>query len=367
MTNRTIQRRRLAAVVAATGLAITAISPGTAAAATVNDTGIDGLIGPLGLAIGNDGTIYIAEAPAGQLTMVPPRGDPTTFQPFPGSEAFVTGVAAQGKGQVAFTATVVPEFAVDEDDYDATLNFMNPNGKITRSISTLDHEIANNPDGDQWYGFTDTPAECLALLPPFVQPYQGTVESNPYAVTVVPGGHLIADAAGNSILHVAASGRITTVAVLPPIPTVVDADLAAAFRLDECVVGRTHWGEPVPTDVEVGPDGMLYVTTLPGQPELPGTASVYRVHPRTGAVELVASGFSGAVDLAVAADGTIYVAELFGDQISAIHPDDGSVSVVAEVPMPGAIEIDRRGTIHVTTGGIGFFLGETGSLVTLTP
>jgi outer membrane protein assembly factor BamB len=361
MAHRTIQRRRLAAVVAATGLAITAISPGTAAAATVNDTGVDGLIGPLGLAIGNDGTVYVAEAFAGRLTAISPRGERSTLVQLEGEETFLTGVAAVGRGQVAYTATVIPEFGT-EDDIDTTFNLVNPNGKVVRSVSTWAYEAANNPDGHQWYGFLETPEECLALLPGMVQPYQGGVESNPYAITAVPGGHLIADAAGNSILHVAANGRITTVAVLPPIPTLVDADLANEFGLNPCVIGETYWGEPVPTDVEVGPDGMLYVTTLPGQPELPGTASVYRVHPRTGAVELAATGFSGAVDLAVAADGTIYVAELFAGQISAIHPD-GTVSVVAEVPTPGAIEIDRRGVIYATTG----VFGPGGSLVTITP
>jgi hypothetical protein len=69
-------------------------------------------------------------------------------------------------------------------------------------------------------------------------------------------------------------------------------------------VGATFTGEPVPTDVERGPDGSLYVSSLPGFPEAPGTGAVFRVDPRTGDVEKLYDGFSGAVDLAVDADGT---------------------------------------------------------------
>jgi hypothetical protein len=63
---------------------------------------------------------------------------------------------------------------------------------------------------------------------------------------------------------------------------------------------------------------------------------VFRV-PRSGSVELVATGFSGAVDIAVTDDGTIYVAEPFGGQISQIV--DSDVSVLVEVTEPAAVEV----------------------------
>ncbi len=49
----------------------------------------------------------------------------------------------------------------------------------------------------------------------------------------------------------------------------VTKESAAALELPDCVVGVTYAFEPVPTDVEVGKDGYLYVTTLPGGPESP--------------------------------------------------------------------------------------------------
>ena len=74
------------------------------------------------------------------------------------------------------------------------------------------------------------------------------------------------------------------------------AEVAAAFGLDPCVVGHTYAFEPVPTDVEQGPGGKLYVSTLPGGPEdgsLGPLGSVYLVDPRSGSVTLLAAGFSG--------------------------------------------------------------------------
>jgi len=78
-------------------------------------------------------------------------------------------------------------------------------------------------------------------------------------------------------------------------------------------------------------------------------------------VNLVARGFSGATDLAIADDGTIYVAELFGNRISSIS--NGVVSRVADVFSPGAIEIGDDGTIYATTG----VFGPSGAVVIVTP
>jgi sugar lactone lactonase YvrE len=103
------------------------------------------------------------------------------------------------------------------------------------------------------------------------------------------------------------------------------------------------------------------VSSLPGAPELPNTGSVFRVNPNTGAVNVVARGFSGATDLAVADDGTIYVAELFGNRISSIS--NGVVSTVVDVFSPGAVEIGPDGTLYATTG----VFGPSGSVVVVTP
>ena len=118
----------------------------------------------------------------------------------------------------------------------------------------------------------------------------------------------------------------------------------------------------MPTDVELGPDGLLYVSLLPGGPEDPSLGArgaVYTVDPSTGAVAFVAGGFLGATNIAVAPDGTVYVAELFGNQISRVVGTGGQP--VVELPMPAAIEW-ADGKLYATVDVFG-----NGSVVTITP
>lgn len=326
-----------------------------AQAATVSDPIAEGLVTPLGLAVGSDGTFYVAEAFIGQITTIGKQGTRSSF-PVDGSTA---GVDAKGKGTLVYTVTGFPE--TEEEPPDTFLYRTNPSGKAKLLASPSAYEEQVNPDAGNTYGFLDLDEACAAQLPPFLLPYSGIVESNPYAVAIVPGGWLVADAAGNSVIRVGANGRISTVAVLPPIPQEVTQEIADEFGLPECVVGETYYGEPVPTDVEVGPDGHYYVSSLPGGPEAPGSGSVWRINSSTGALTQVAAGFTGAVDIAVAADGTIYVAELFAGQISAIAPD-GSTSVLVQVDEPVALEIGPDGTLYATLG-----LEGPGVLVSITP
>ena len=107
----------------------------------------------------------------------------------------------------------------------------------------------------------------------------------------------------------------------------------------------------MPTDVELGRDGHLYVSTLPGGPEdgsLGANGSVYRVDRGSGEVSLVATGFAGATNVAVTPQGTIYVAEMFGGKVSAISRD-GSVSTVLEIAEPAAVEY-HAGRLYVSAG-----------------
>jgi hypothetical protein len=313
-----------------------------------------GFVGPLGLSIGNDGTIYVADAFAGQLVSFT-EAEPDDRTTLASAQGPIWGVDAKGKGSVVYVSGA-----------DATLNRVTPSGRSTVLASLGDYEAANNPDAGQTYGFLDLDDECRAQVPEEVRdPYTGIVDSNPYAVAIDRGSYLVVDAAGNTLLRVGANGRVSTVAVFPPVPQVVTQDIIDAvaqnpdfpLELPDCVLGATYTGEFVPTDVEIGPDGHYYVTSLPGAPEAPGEGSVWRVHRSSGALTMIASGFSGSVDLAVAADGTIYVAELFGGRISMVS--GGMVSTFAEVPAPGAVEIGRDGTLYVTDLAFGAVLAIT--------
>ena len=369
MTARITRHTGVACVAAlALGVGLTGLTAIPAAAVTVSEPIADGLVTPLGLAVGSDGTFYIAEAFASTLTAIDRGGNRSTVDTPAGSTA---GVDALGRGTLVYTVTGFPE---TEDEPPPTfLHRITPAGKPRVLASPSAHEEEQNPDSVNTYGFTDLDQECLDQIPPFVPPpYPGIVESNPYSVAITPGGWVIADAAANTIITVRPNGRMATLAVLPPVPQAITAEIAAGFGLPDCAVGESYYGEPVPTDVEVGPDGHYYVSTLPGAPELPGSGAVWRVNSRSGDLTKIADGFTSAVDLAVAADGTIYVAELgvtdfstggaTGGRISTITP--AGVNVLVEVNEPGALEISRDGTLYATVD----VLSETGGrLVEVTP
>lgn len=223
------------------------------------------------------------------------------------------------------------------------------------TADTLAYEKAKNPDKVNRYGLAD-PSQCTVdpNAPEGVPPlsYTGAIDSHAYSLTAFGKGFVLADAGANALLRISRTGKISTLAVLPPQPAKVTKEAAAAFGLI-CSGDVTYNFEPVPTDVEVGGDGYLYVTTLPGGPEDPSFGArgkVYRVNPWNGKVKEVASGLAGATNLAISG-GKLYVAEAFAGRISVIKH-----GLVAEyLPLPGALAVEagRDGTLYAATGIFG--------------
>lgn len=305
------------------------------------------LVTPLTFDVTPNGTLYIGQSFAGLLTKVS-GGASDTLATGPGIDAVstlgdvVTWGEREGDMEQVFASRLMQRAA---------------DGTVT-SIDVLAWEQANNPDASAEYGFRDLTPECLAQIPPFllpfVGPHGGAIDTHVYGSLMLKDVTYVADAGANAVLAVDPAGNITTVAVLPPSSLVATAELAASFGLPECVVGHDFITEPVPTDVELGTDGWLYVTTLPGGPEDPSAGArgeVYRVNPETGEVQLYASGFAGATGLAVAPNGTVFVAELFGNQVSVISKR-GEVSTLAELPSPAGIEW-QSGRLYVSTDVFG--------------
>ncbi len=110
--------------------------------------------------------------------------------------------------------------------------------------------------------------------------------------------------------------------------------------MPDCAVGLTYNFEPVPTDVELGPDGKLYVTVLPGGPESPSLGNrgkVYRVDPSSGATDVVVAGLLTATGLAVAGNGDIYVNELFAGRVNRLRGD--ALQVFKFRALPSDVEV----------------------------
>lgn len=312
-------------------------------------TKASGLLGPLTFDVGRGGTLYIGQDFSGTLTKVAPGGVATDLVGPNGTDLAAVSVH---RGAVTWAERVGDEESVTS----SVLKRRAPDGTVTQVADLLAYDAAHNPDGATTYGFTNLPAGCA--VPPGFQ-YTGGVDSHGYGSVTVGRYTYVADAGGNDVLRVDRRGHVSTVAVLPPKAVTVTADVAAAFGLPACVAGSTYLLEAVPTDVEVGPDGWLYVSSLPGGPEdgsFGAVGSVYKVNPRTGHVRLLATGLAGATGIAVAPDGTVFAAELFAGDVVSISTK-GVVSPFVTLPQPAGVEW-HRGKVYVSTHVLSGPVGE---------
>lgn len=350
-------RRIAAAFAAAAALAATAvIGTGTAGASggygNGNGSGgngvttlAEGLIGPLHLDVshGRKGpNVLVSQSFAGSISRVT-RSGVTDVVSEPGG--FTGGVVAGPFGTVLYLSS-------DETSSYLKLRFHDGTTKVLADIGA--YERTRNPDKVNHYGVQGASPECVAQIPAEIPiaPYTGDINSNPYELTVTPWGTYVADAGANSIFLVEWSGRIRTVSVLPPRPMVIPPQ-AVEMGLPECLVGLTLNFEPVPTDVEFGPDHQLYVSSLPGGPEddsLGPRGGVFRVNPWSGRAKLIGNGFLGASNLAVAPNGTVFVTELFGNRVSKLRKG-GPVPVI-ELNQPAALEWSG-GRLYATIDALG--------------
>lgn len=330
-----------------------ALSPSPASAAfELEPPLVSGLAGPLQIAVkapgtplppGSsrraDGRIYVAQQFSGEVSRVRPDG---SVRDLVQEQGGVGGVAVR-RGRVAFTfSTTTPE-----KNGVSKLKVRARDGSV-RTVARLGaFEAKANPDGHRTYGFVDLAPACASqvrgrTLRP--GPYAGVVDSNPYALANAPGGGwYVADAGGNDILQVSPRGAIEVVYVARTQRTVVTAEAAEALGLPECTVGETYASEPVPTDVEVGQRGRLWVSLLPGGPESEAFGArgrVLKIWPETGKSVSIASGFSGATNVALGPKNRLYVAELFGDRVSAVRVTDdvGVVEGTIDTQAPAAVE-----------------------------
>jgi DNA-binding beta-propeller fold protein YncE len=350
-----MQRKHLAAVAAAVALAGTALSaPAVAADPSAKpkaSTLAKGLVSPLSLAVSDDGTVYYAQNFAGTLHAKKPGKPAKTIYtaPVPGTEV---GAVSERQGSLRFALTLPP--ASEEVPPQTVLMGVGGNGKAKPLADLSKHEETKNPDGKVVYGIRSLPDGCE--VPPMLGSYPGIVESHPYATTQVNGATFVADAAGNTILKLGKNGKLSTLAVLPAQPLKITAAVAEVLaemevEVPECAIDSTMYLEPVPTDVERGPDGKLYVTTLPGGPEDPrlgARGAVYRVDPKTGRTTKVAGGLLSPTGVAVDARGTVFVAELFGGRIAKIKKGAKTPSGFFKTLMPGDVEVRKNGDLYAT-------------------
>ncbi len=309
----------------------------------------DSLVGPLRVAAGSGKTTYVTQNFAGLLSSVDRNGVVTNLVERPTIE--VGGVSTHGPNTY-FTESVGGPG--ETRPLVANVSVLR-NGAVTVLADLAAYETKNNPDAKAKYGLLNTPQACLDQLPeeiaPFASPHGGEVYSHPYATAVDWSGKMlyVADAGANAIFGVNTStGAVSTVSVLGPIPTVVTAEKATEFGLPKCTVGQVYYSEPVPTDLEIGLDGQLYVTSLPGVPEGVTSGSIFKIDPRTGNGATIVTGLQTPTGLALDWFGNIFVAELQANRISVVPAGTNKAELFTEAVLPADVDVDKK-TLYATT------------------
>lgn len=338
----TLHRTRVAGLAVAASLM--ALSPGLATATTPHAPApaprvlTNKVVAPFNLAL-HRSRLYVADGGTSTVSRVKADGSLVTVASGPaGGEVAGVDVSRDGR-YLAYSSTTHP---AEEVNANGTVTVLGPYGS-RQTVDVAAYEASVNPDHILQYGVKN-PSTCVkdALTAAHVPvSYQGAVDSHPYSLAAYGRrAWLLADAAGNDLLRISRSGKISTVAVLPAQKAVVTAQAAAALHLPDCVVGVTYRFESVPTDVEVGHDGWLYVSTLAGGPgELGARSSVYRVNPRNGHATRLATGLAGATNLALGRHGEIYVAEFYAGTVAVLRHG----RVTSRIALPGVVSVETDG------------------------
>ena len=262
----------------------------------------EGLDNPRGLFYAADGTLYIAEAGSGgnvrgygpfnSPVQIGLTGRISAVSPDGTRAVVVTGLTSMNNGGWIYGAMAVAEvdgtlwLALGEGPVRApfTMGLLSldaATGRSTRFVDLYTPEAEMNPDGD-------------------------IIASQPADLAFGPDGAIyIANAGCNCVMRYTDADGVS---------------IFASWTIDD---------NPVPTTVELGPDGDLYVGFLSGFPFAEGSSRVERW---TLDGELVATypGLTAVVGLLVDDAGTIYAVELgrYGD--TGWTPETGRVVVAGE-------------------------------------
>jgi hypothetical protein len=321
---------------------------------------MSGLNSPRGLAWGPEGGLYVAEAGTTQTSgaCIPfLEGITLNHKCYSGTGS----ISRLWNGNQTRVATGLPSTYIVESAFASGPQDISFAGRGNASVAlgwggdpalraSLGEDIAAagtiiqlQPSGG-WRVVAD-----IAGFEAATNPAGGPVDSNPYGVLAEGGRTFVTDAGGNSLLEVAANGRISLVAIFP-----TTAAPPPFIR-----------SEAVPTRVKRGPDGALYVSTLTGVPFLAGAAVIYRVVPGQ-APQVYAGGFKTITDFAFAPDGGLYVlqfataAVFFGGPgaLISVAPNGVRTTVAANLFQPTGIVVGRDGALYVSNRGASVGTGE---------
>jgi len=320
-----------------------------------------------------NGTVYdISAAPDGSIMVAVNGADSKTIQVIRNGQvktmatidaaSSIQGIASIGSGN-AFVTAGGTDLAQNGELYKVS----NGNAKIVADLAAFER----NNDPDAFEGLQWKNQLCEAI-----DGFSAGPQNNPYKVTVLDDDTtLLADAAGNTILYATTEGVVDYKAILSP-PLSEEGNYLVRWYTGEdesieCYV------QPVPTSVAVGPDGYIYIGELTGALaegvpigrsriwKLPADAThaVCDEESPVGDCNVLINGLTSVIDVEIGPDGMLYVVELdenswfslfgipglppIGGTISRYHLDGTFDASVTNLSLPGAITFDKKGNLWV--------------------
>jgi hypothetical protein len=226
--------------------------------------------------------LVVADADAGKVVLVGPRGGHRTIvSGAPG----VAGVAAKGNKVFSVLGGPNDSGTPPPGTYKPSrvLRTNLRTGKTKVIANLLRYELRHNPDGQvQFYG---KPADRDSI-------------SNPFSMTSYPRGLLVADGGANDVLRVnPRTGHVSTFFVPP------NVHQSGCTNANPGATGC----DPVPTGVTYA-KGSVWVSTLGS--EVPGAGRIYKLNPRNGHVRRVWTGLDAPTGIAVGGRGAIFYSQV---------------------------------------------------------
>lgn len=349
----------------------------------------EGLVNPRGVAVGEDGTIYIAEAGAGgdevlaapgmegeagatpvdaeagliegpantrghtgQVTMVAPDGTQSVLVSglasylLNGIEGIGPAGIAMADGQliVANGGAGPLTASMEAIQYENQVLSIDPaTGEITVLADIGAYERANNPD-----------------------PHN--IDSNLYGVAIAADGTIyVNDAGGNTTYRVPAGGGDPEVVAVHPGIAIPEGQAPPGGNPGR---GGANELDPVPTDLEVLDDGTVLSSLLSGGPFPPGASKVVSVA-EDGTTSDFFTGLTMTVGLEAGPDGHLYAAQISTNFLGEMPEpgnvvrllEDGTQEVVLDgLILPNGIAFDNNGDLLVTVNSVSIG-GPTGQVL----
>lgn len=316
-----MRRRLFVPAIAAAALAATTLAAQPASAADPPPPPLpagvtvlaSGFQQPAHVAFGPHGTLYVADIGSMQISKVKLRTGASWV--VTDKLGFAAGVDVGRDGHVYATSVLGnPE----EGAVPARVVRLGHHGTAKVVVDTLAYERAHNPDGQ---------SQAVDSV------------SNPYSVLKLRDRLIVVDAGANDML-VVRGHHVRTLTVFP----VSHAGPCATQPEND---PGTFGCDPVPTDVEMGADGYLYVSGLGAFVE----GHIWKVNPRTGAIVRSWGGLPPLTGLAIGKHGTIYAASLVANQVLRIRGGDIDVAEI-----PGAADAEYGHGMLVVSSFAGLIL-----------